>query len=68
MDAAEREQRIAELRRMQLSNPRDLIEHYCRIAGAMSGSQMPRGVSFSRMIDAIVEYEATTRSSSQPTT
>jgi hypothetical protein len=58
VDEASREKRVAELRVVQFQNPRDLIERYCRIAGAMSGSQIPNGVSFSRMIDTIVDEEA----------
>jgi hypothetical protein len=58
MDDATRERRIAELRVMQFNNPRHLIEEYRRIAGESASNQMPHGVSFSRMIDTIVDHEA----------
>jgi hypothetical protein len=58
VDEALRERRVAELRVLQFSSPRDLIDQYCRIAGESNGNQMPHGVSFSRMIDTIIDHEA----------
>jgi hypothetical protein len=49
---------VAELRVLQCNDPRELIDQYCKIAGESNGKQMPHGVSFSRMIDTIVEHEA----------
>lgn len=51
------DRRVAELRALQQSDPRALIEIYCKITGELSSSQMPGGVSFSRMIEAIVDRE-----------
>jgi len=67
VDETFREQRVDELRAMQLSNPRSLIEQYRKIAGKMGGKQLPHGISFSRMIDAIVDHEVQTEKSSHPT-
>jgi hypothetical protein len=58
MDQSLRERRTAELRVLQFNNPRGLIEHYCKITGEPIGKQMPNGVSFSHMIDTIVDHEA----------
>jgi hypothetical protein len=58
MDEATRERRVAELRVLQFNNPRDLIQQYCDVVHEFPSSQMPRGVSFSRMIDTIVDHEA----------
>ena len=63
MDQASRERRVAELRVLQFDDPRSLIERYRLIAGESPSSQMPRGVSFSRMIDTIIDHESTTQSS-----
>ena len=63
MDEVFRERRIAELRALQSSDPRELIAKYCEIAGEPTGNQLPHGVSFSRMIDAIVDFEATSEKS-----
>jgi len=57
MDVANRERRMADLRAMQSSNPRELIAKYCEITGELAGSQLPHGVSFNRMIEKIVEFE-----------
>ena len=67
MDELSRERRIAELRAMQLNNPRNLIEKYCKIAGESTSKQLPHGVSFSRMIDVIVEHEAMAETSPRTT-
>jgi hypothetical protein len=67
VEETHREHRIAELRAMQLSNPRGLIEQYCKIAGELGGKQLPHGVSFSRMIEAIVDHEEQTEKSSHAT-
>jgi hypothetical protein len=63
MDEASRERRMAELRVLQFDDPRTLIERYRLIAGESPSSQMPRGVSFSRMIDTIIDHESTKPSS-----
>jgi len=63
VDESLRERRVAELRILQLNNPRNLIEQYCKIAGKSTSKQMPHGVSFSRMIDTIVDHEATAETS-----
>jgi hypothetical protein len=60
MDEALREHRVGELRVLQSTNPRSLIAQYCEVVGESPGTQMPHGVSFSRMIDAIVDHEALT--------
>jgi hypothetical protein len=43
---------------MQSSNPRELIAKYCEITGELAGNQLPHGVSFNRMIETIVAFEA----------
>jgi len=60
MTEVERTRQIADLRAMQHSDPRGLIAEYCRMTGEYSGNQMPRGASFSRMIEKIVEMRAAT--------
>jgi hypothetical protein len=62
VDEAHRDRRIAELRVLQFNDPRGLIEQYCRIMGGHAGTQMPHGISFSKMIDTIVDHETTTQS------
>jgi len=66
MDESTRERRVAELRVLQFNDPRGLIEQYCRITGEVSTSQLPH-VSFSRMIDTIVDHEAADEKSSVTT-
>ena len=51
--------RAAQLRVMQADDPRGLIQKYCDITGQLATSQLPHGISFSRMIDTILNYEAT---------
>ena len=63
MDEACRERRMAELRVLQSSDPRELITKYCEISGELASNQLPHGVSFSRMIEAIVNFEATSEKS-----
>ena len=63
MDEASRKRRVAELRVLQFDDPRSLIERYRLIAGESPSTQMPRGVSFSRMIDTIIDHEAMTQCS-----
>jgi len=58
MDEVNRERRVAELRALQSCDPRGLITKYCEITGELAGSQLPHGVSFNRMIEKIVEFEA----------
>ncbi len=60
MNEAFRERRVAELRLVQFDDPRSLIEQYRRIVGESPSSQMPRDVSFSRMIDTIIDHEVAT--------
>jgi len=57
MDEASRQRRVAELRVVQFDDPRSLIDRYRQIAGESPSTQMPRGVSFSRMIDTIIDHE-----------
>jgi hypothetical protein len=68
MDEAIRERRVAELRVLQSNNPRQLIDQYCRLVGESPGNQMPHGVSFSRMIETIVDHEAMTEPAHDVTT
>jgi len=63
MDESTRERRVAELRVLQFHDPRHLIEQYCKITGEASSNQLPH-VSFSRMIDTIVDHEAVGEKSS----
>jgi len=56
VDHVFREHRLAELRALLSSDPRDLIDRYCKISGELGGKQLPN-VSFSRMIDAILAHE-----------
>ena len=63
MDEAFRERRAAELRALQSNDPRELIAKYCEISGSPASNQLPHGVSFSRMIEAIVNFEATSEKS-----
>ena len=63
MDESKRERRVAELRVLQFNDPRGLIEQYCRITGEAATNQLPH-VSFSRMIDTIVDHEAVREKSS----
>ena len=65
VDHLSRERRKAELRELQSSDPRGLIEKYCEITGEPTSSQLPHGVSFSRMIDTIVDHELKSRLSRQ---
>ena len=51
------DQRTAELRALQQTDPQALIDLYCRITGQITNSQMPPGASFSRMIDSIIDHE-----------
>jgi hypothetical protein len=58
MDEAFRDRRAAELRALQSNDPRELIAKYCEISGEATSNQLPHGVSFSRMIETIVNFEA----------
>jgi hypothetical protein len=49
--------RAAELRALQQTDPRALIDLYCRLTGEIPSSQMPAGASFSRMIEVILDRE-----------
>ena len=66
MNQALRNYRIAELRTLQSCNPRELIDRYCQITGELSGAQLPH-VSFSRMIEVIVDHEADSEKSPDAT-
>jgi hypothetical protein len=57
MPQSSRDARTAELRALQQSDPRTLIELYCKITGQAPSSQLPHQTSFNRMIASIVEYE-----------
>ena len=48
---------------LQTNDPRELLAKYCEITGQLASSQLPHGVSFSRMIDAIVNFEAASEKS-----
>ena len=63
MDDAFRERRTGELRALQTNDPRELLAKYCEITGQLASSQLPHGVSFSRMIDAIVDFESASEKS-----
>ena len=63
-----RERREAELRVLQADDPRGLIQKYCDITGQAAGSQLPHGVSFSRMIDTILNHETAGEKSPVATT
>jgi hypothetical protein len=67
MTESERQRQIGELRALQSSDPRHLIDEYCRMTGEYCGNQMPRGASFSRMIDTIVELRAATEAADAAT-
>jgi hypothetical protein len=49
--------RLAELQAEKYLNPGHIIERYREIAGLPLGQELPRGVSFSRMIETIADYE-----------
>jgi hypothetical protein len=67
MTETQRQQQIAELRALQQSNPRDLIDQYCQLTGQIGGNQMPNGASFGRMIDTIISLRAATESATTAT-
>lgn len=54
MTREERTQRLNELRQ---ENPRRLIATYRHATNTPEQSQLPRGVGFTRMIEAILEHE-----------
>lgn len=60
MDSASRQSRAAELRRLQSLDPDQLIALYCEAVGVIPTSQLPSGISFSRMIDEILDREDAT--------
>jgi hypothetical protein len=68
MDEAFRERRVAELRALQSSDPRELIAKYCEITHEPVTSQLPHGTSFNRMIETIVDFEAASEKSHVATT
>jgi hypothetical protein len=63
MDEGFRERRVSELRALQSSDPRELITKYCEITGELASNQLPHGVSFSRMIETIVDCESASEKS-----
>lgn len=52
-----REDRAHELQTLKASNPRRIIALYRAITGKDELGQLPEGVGFTSMIDAIIEYE-----------
>jgi hypothetical protein len=59
------DRRTAELRALQQSDPRSIIDLYCEITGRFNGGQMPHQASFSRMIAAIVDHEVNARAAAE---
>ncbi len=55
-----REDRAQELRRLKQENPLRLIALYRQATGKDELGQLPLGVGFEAMIDAIVAYEVAT--------
>ena len=53
-----REDRAHELRQLRQERPERLIALYRLTAGLPVVNQLPAGVSFASMIDAIIEHEA----------
>ncbi len=51
------EQRAAELRDLRTSDPAQIIDYYQRIAALAPDGQLPPGVSFGEMIQAILVHE-----------
>jgi hypothetical protein len=56
-----REQRFSELLALRASDPVTLISMYCQLAGLGASNQLPAGVSFMSMIDALLDAEALKR-------
>ena len=52
------ERRAADLRVLQATDPAQIISTYRKTAGLSPSVQVPQGVSFYRMIEAILAYEA----------
>jgi hypothetical protein len=52
------ERRAADLRALQATDPAQIISLYRKTAGLSPSIQVPQGVSFHRMIEAILAYEA----------
>jgi hypothetical protein len=55
-----REDRAHELRQLRQSNPQRIIALYRAATGTPELGQLPAGVGFTSMIDAIVEHEVAT--------
>jgi hypothetical protein len=52
-----REDRAHELRQLRQSNPQRIIALYRAATGTPELGQLPAGIGFTSMIDAIVEHE-----------
>jgi len=52
------ERRAADLHALQATDPAQIISIYRKTAGLSPSVQVPQGVSFYRMIEAILAYEA----------
>jgi hypothetical protein len=52
-----REDRAHELQSLKATNPRRIIALYRAITGKDELGQLPEGVGFTAMIDAIIEHE-----------
>jgi len=52
------ERRAADLHVLQSTDPAQIISLYCKTAGLSPSVQVPQGVSFHRMIEAILAHEA----------
>jgi hypothetical protein len=58
-----REQRFGELLALRANDPALLVSLYCQLVGLYTSSQLPPGVSFMTMIDALLDAEALQRQS-----
>jgi hypothetical protein len=56
-----RELRFSELLALRANDPGLLLVLYCQLVGLNPGSQLPAGVSFMTMIDALLDAEALQR-------
>jgi hypothetical protein len=63
MAASWREQRFGELLALRSNDPALLVSMYCQLVGLCTSSQLPPGVSFMTMIDALLDAEALQRQS-----
>jgi hypothetical protein len=56
-----REQRFGELLALRAHDPAMLISLYCRHVGLGTSSQLPAGISFMTIIDALLDAESLQR-------